>query len=448
MCSHLISRAHGGEGMTEDERWALADYLRMLTFAAPPAAATPEPASSAAEGPATVTPVPALAETGAPVPQGTPGGAPTEVPAGTAATPQTLGTVSGSIENNSSAALPPDLKVTLHGFDHAQDAGGPQEVVSLSSQAGVDGAFTFPNVALLQGRIFLVEVEFSGVTYISDFAVVEAGATQLVLPPTAVYDTSEDFNLLKISQVHMQFVFGQDIAQVQLTYVISNASDKAVVVSTAGLDLPFVKFPAGAANQGFDSASGSAPFLSAQNGFAMAPSDQPYALLAFYSLPYDKRLEVNQPFVLPVDSIAILLPEGMKTAGAQLTDRGVQAIQNANYQIYTAENLPAGSSLTLTISGKPRTGVGTSAAANTRQNILIGAGAFGVVLILVGIWLYLRDRSQAQMEDDEAEDEFETADEVTDAIITLDDLHRAGKIPDDAYQKRRAELKARLKELL
>ena len=40
-----------------------------------------------------------------------------------------------------------------------------------------------------------------------------------------------------------------------------------------------------------------------------------------------------------------------------------------------------------------------------------------------------------------------TAEEVMDAIIALDDLHRAKKIPDEAYRLRRDELKARLKEL-
>jgi len=36
---------------------------------------------------------------------------------------------------------------------------------------------------------------------------------------------------------------------------------------------------------------------------------------------------------------------------------------------------------------------------------------------------------------------------VMDAIIALDDLHRAKKIPDEAYQARRAELKEQLKEI-
>ena len=49
--------------------------------------------------------------------------------------------------------------------------------------------------------------------------------------------------------------------------------------------------------------------------------------------------------------------------------------------------------------------------------------------------------------EEEEADEFETAEEVMDAIIALDDLHRAKKIPDEAYQARREELKERLKEL-
>jgi hypothetical protein len=43
--------------------------------------------------------------------------------------------------------------------------------------------------------------------------------------------------------------------------------------------------------------------------------------------------------------------------------------------------------------------------------------------------------------------EYDEAESVMDAIIALDDLHRAKKIPDEAYQLRRSELKRRLREL-
>ena len=71
-------------------------------------------------------------------------------------------------------------------------------------------------------------------------------------------------------------------------------------------------------------------------------------------------------------------------------------------------------------------------------------------MILAGAWMYLRDRSRAEeIEGDEAaDDEFESSEDVMDAIIALDDLHRARKISDEAYQKRRAELKEILKGMI
>ena len=39
---------------------------------------------------------------------------------------------------------------------------------------------------------------------------------------------------------------------------------------------------------------------------------------------------------------------------------------------------------------------------------------------------------------------MESEESLVDAILALDDLHRAGKLPDEAYQIRRAELKQQL----
>jgi hypothetical protein len=71
-----------------------------------------------------------------------------------------------------------------------------------------------------------------------------------------------------------------------------------------------------------------------------------------------------------------------------------------------------------------------------------------MALILAGAWMYLQDRNRAEgiNGEEDAGDEFESSEDVIDAIIVLDDLHRAKKISDEAYQKRRAELKDVLKE--
>jgi hypothetical protein len=101
--------------------------------------------------------------------------------------------------------------------------------------------------------------------------------------------------------------------------------------------------------------------------------------------------------------------------------------------------------LEFTITGKPQ---GTSVNPDITQNktLLIGVGAFGLVLILAGVWLFLRDRKRNnELVVEEEDGEFEDPESLMDAIIALDDLHRTGKLSDEAYQKRRDELKNVLK---
>ena len=64
---------------------------------------------------------------------------------------------------------------------------------------------------------------------------------------------------------------------------------------------------------------------------------------------------------------------------------------------------------------------------------------------MAGVYLFFRDRRIKKVDDGEAG--FESTDEVMDAILALDDLHRAGKISDQAYQNRRNELKDIIKEI-
>ena len=90
----------------------------------------------------------------------------------------------------------------------------------------------------------------------------------------------------------------------------------------------------------------------------------------------------------------------------------------------------------------------TPAAGSNRNTLLIGAGLLGLALIVAGGWMYLRDRKQGEETEEEEDHEFDSSEDVLDAIVALDDLHRAGKISDEAYQKRRTELKDILKGMM
>ena len=445
--------------LAEGDIWALTAYLRTLTFDMTAPTATPQPSATPFVVTATATSTLAAADT-------TPGAATPEVGAAgeASATPQVaVGTITGTVVNGTGGALSAGLTVILRGFDHGQDASSNlAESVSLSAPLGADGSFSFENVEMPTGRLFLAQVTYEGVPFQSDFAATEAGKDALTLPPLNIYETTNDLTLLSLDQVHIVFDFSvEKTAQIYEIYILTNSSQQAVVVPTDGQSLPFIALPENALDVGFDVAQGSATFVSAEGGFAILPSADQYGLVAFFTLPYEKKLEVAQPFILAPASVSLFVPEGVKLTSDQLTDAGVQSIQSANYQTYSAKSVAAGSSLAFTVSGSPKssTTTTTTPSLDTQTSLVIGLGGLGLVLILVGLYLFFRDRARrAEFEEGEEleegeEEEMEDAlgdnpDSLTDAIIALDDQFKAGAIAKEAYEKRRAELKERLKRMV
>ena len=426
-----------GDSLSEEELQAMAVYLRTLTFGNSSLAS--EPASIPPDTGATQSPESGQAEDEAP------------------AKGAVLGPVSGAIVG-ASGDVPSGLKITLLGFEHAMDASStPQEVVNQTVESDANGAYIFEDVELFEGRIFLVETTYQGITFQSELAFSEAGMTELTFPDIKVYESTTDSSGLVVEQLHVSFDMAvEDGVQVFELFTISNLSDKAYIFTTDGTSLPFMPLPEDALNVGLELSQDSAPLMPTEDGgFAIPPSENFYSIIAFFNMPYDKGLELSQPLALPVSSAIVIVPEGIKVKADQLTDEGIQQTQQgANVQMYTASSLSAGTPFEMSLSGKVKSAATVGNDSNNRQTLLIGAGAFGVVLILAGVWMFLRDRNNSgedDSEDDENYDaeevEFENAEEVMDAIIALDDLHRAKKIPDEAYQLRRAELKVLLKEL-
>jgi len=406
---------------TDKEAQAVAAYLRSLTFSAPLAAPAAETTPAADVTPKTTASA-------------------------------VVGKASGSIENQTGADLPATLKVTLRGYEHGGDmSAAPAEIVTLESQVNADGSFVFDNVDVLENRIFLAEIVLDGMTYQSEFSFVKAGMTEISLKPIVLHASTEDFSLLKIESLQIFFdLANADTAQVFAVYSIVNSSDKTVVVKMGeAKEIPFVVFPSGASGLGYEATQDTAPFLSIEGGFAMPPSEAPYGLIAYSSLPNAKEIFISQLAVLPIEKVTLLLPEGVEVDGESLTDGGTQPMMDSmNFHVYTADKLEKGESIDFTLSGTPAE---TAAAAEPdlmqNKNLLIGVGVLGLALILVGGWMFWRDRNVNEEDEQDVEDDDELADpeSLMDAIIALDDLHRAGKLSEEAYQLRRAELKEALK---
>jgi hypothetical protein len=273
------------------------------------------------------------------------------------------------------------------------------------------------------------------------------------LPPITLYNQTKDTSALVVDEARIFLEYGTDSVQVFNVYSFHNSGDEMIVVNLNEKgELPLFKAPEGSSGFGYEPMQDSQPLVQMKNGFGIPPSEGSYGLLTFASVSKAKEFTFSQEFVLPATTVTIFVPEGITIKGDKSTDLGVQAIQNFNFQIYELGSVPAGEKLDLAVSGTPKEpGTSASAPAETtsNQNLLIGASALGVALILAGGWMYLRDRNRTEDRiDKEEEEEFESSEDVIDAIIALDDLHRAKKISDEAYQKRRAELKEILRGMI
>jgi LPXTG-motif cell wall-anchored protein len=305
-----------------------------------------------------------------------------------------------------------------------------------------------------------VEAEYGGISLQSEFGIVEAGQSALTLEPIVVYEVTKDTSVLVIDELHMFVqISGEDKYEILALYTFRNPGESVIAVEMTAQqqEIPFIKFPKGSEGLGYEAVQDSAPFTSMNEGFAMAPNEQAYGILAFSSVVKgEKETTVTQELIMPATAVRIFVPDGMEAEGANITADSPQDLQGVVYQSYVANGLKAGDALTFTVSGTPKAVEATDADATGSSNntLLIAAGGLGIGLILVGAWMYYRDRKRTQADDEEdddeneEEDEFGSSEEVMDAILALDDLHRAKKIAEDAYQKRRAELKEILKGMM
>jgi mono/diheme cytochrome c family protein len=409
--------------LDDDEIWAVSTYVRSLGFTSSGAMELAEPAAPAE---------------------------PAEDEPATAAG-MGDGRVTGKIFNGSGGELPEGLLVTLHAFD------GMQIVYSDTTSPLEDGTYQFEGVELASERKFLVSAEYGQATYISNLASVEEGTSEIALDVT-VYDTTSDLSDLTVERLHIFFEFAeQEIVQVVQLFIFSNAGSKTIIPYHEGGPVVEFALPEGAMNLQFQDGVLGERYIQTPTGFAdtvaVRPGTGEYQVLFAFEMPYKRKLELVQPINMPVEAAVVMLPEdGVKVRSNVLVDEGPRPVQGRTLRIYSASNLEAGSMLDINLSGG--LGSGFSLTSDSNTSLVIGLGAFGLVMIMAGVWIFFRNQGQGKTSDleDEPDEESELyaehdTESLMDAIIALDDLYSDGQLPEEAYRKRRAELKERLRKI-
>jgi len=444
-----------GNTLNDNERWALVAYLRSLTFTLPAGAknAYPAPSDNAESAPF---------QNAYPAPQAYPNPVETQSPQLTSTTEVSPtipfnGTISIQLINGSGGDAPSDVPVILYGFDNMQNT------YSETLTTGVDGVYTFANVVMPEGRVFLAGTDYASATYGSDIAPVDPTTPDLKLQIT-VFDSATDVSVLTTDRVHIFFDYTDpQNAQVIEVFIISNPTKQAVISPTEDGTVVTFPLPEGYTNLQFQDGALGDRYVEVPQGFADTMSVKPgvgeYQVIFAFQMPYNRKLEFAQTMFLPTSAAVVMVPEnGVKVDSKQLQDGGTRDFQGSTYHMYNGSSLLAGSALEFTLSGKPKQASTPAVSTGTMQNLAIGIGVFGVVLLVVGFWLFRRNRIKAAMLstlegmdsgttgaqlDTLPEDE----DTLMDAIIALDDQYRAGNLPEEAYLERRAVLKDKLRKI-
>lgn len=441
-----IPPAMPAANLSDEDASALAAYTRTFTFASSGRVAA--------------------------APESTPSETPESTPAESAAPAEQRGTIRGTILNGSGGDIPAGLKVTLHAFIHDLATQQFTEGESRETTASSQGTFTFSDLPLSPSDAYYVSVEYGGVVYESTPAIPANDGLQEYDLPITIYETTTDTSSLAISTAHILLDYSQPgIIQFVEFFVFANMGDKTIVAAEAGQPVIEIPLPVGYQNLQFENGVLGERFLQTATGFGdtlpIPPTDSQsqYSIVFVFDMPYQadasplarlfggQKFELTQTFNLKTGALNLLVPQGVKAEGQNLVDGGAQSMGGGfTFQLYRAGSLEAGQTFTAKISGAPATTTTstTSQSGDLSRNLIIGIGGFGVVLILTGVFFYWRDRQKEEDEDslDEDDDENEeelSKDDILDAIIALDDQFRAGNLSEEAYQERRAELKAMLR---
>jgi hypothetical protein len=370
--------------------------------------------------------------------------------------------VTGKIINNAGTKFPTKLPVTLYGFD------GTTEVYRNTLSFPSDQPFIFENVTVEPGWFFVTSVDWEKVTFSSNGAEIEKDTEQLDLSLT-IYETTSDLSILTVDRLHIFLDYlSPDTLRVVELYIISNNSMKILVPLKRGDPVVPFSVPKQAMNIQFQDGIIGGRYLQTESGFAdtvtIPPGQGEYRVMYAFEIPYQQKIDFSQTVVLPIQQVIIMSPSdgpyhSIKVKSDFVEEKGLQKVRDIEYQTYIGNNFNKDSKLQMVLIDDTHPLLFSrfinifSSATSVDFRVVMGLGILGVVLMLSGIWMYRRSKKEhlnqaLASSENEAIHQINTPDVVIDAIIALDDLYKAGELPENAYQEQRKKWKNRLREMI
>ena len=406
--SHVPSFA--GQLNTNEQR-AVDDYVRSLAFdqsTAPAVSATP--VAPATSGVTSTTPI--------------------SKPA--AATVIEGYIINGTADQPALANVPVNIYVL-----HADNS-----VVSQTIQSDAQGKFVADVISATHGDTIYGEVVYKNLNFFN--GPVAYGLDLTATLPITVFESTQDTSKVTINALHIVAVPDATGLQVSEIYVLSNSGDRYV----AGFGQPILHLsvPNGATSISADPNMPADTLVPNGDGvdyYDAIPVGSKATQIVFQYHLTGSSFVLDRPMLQNVGVVNLLLQSDvaqLRGVGDQFSSQGAQPIQGQTYQQFSAQNLKPGDKLSFRI----ETAVGP-----VNWPVVLGGGLIVLGLIGIIVWQVQQRRGlKSAPKQQLAEAAQADQDALIDQIAALDDLHAAGKVDDDVYTARRAQLKKKLMELM
>ncbi len=430
--SHLTSGEqdfHDLRDLPEADILAVAEYARSLSY--DPALPAPGAEAPPAEEAAPPTGESAPAEEAAAPEEAAPGAV----------------TVQGIVTTADGAAVSQEAEVRLIGITVDQN-GNFNPFLETTATAGADGRFRFPDLPADQpNTAYIVTVIYEGVEF-ANGAMLAPGESVIDLPVT-VYGNTTDASVVTVEAAHIVVRFHPDALLVMQVLVFSNRSDKVylseALVRGGQPGSVAISLPPDAENVTFEEGQLGGRFVEAGDRIydtqQVLPGQSSHSIIVSYVLPYSGSREISLPFDYGARTVTVLVEDGGRVRSDRLTGAGSEVMQGTAYDQYLAQDIAPGETLSFRLSGG-------ALAAGAGGIVGPAAVAVGVLAIVGGVYLWATRRRESAHRAAALEALAPDQEALLRQIADLDDQLAAGRINRLDYEARRADLKARLAEML
>ena len=425
------------EELTEEDRRAVAGYVRTLALSSAGPLTMAALPTRAAQAPTTP---PAATASLAPAAQTTeePSAGPTITITGTV----TNGTANGEV--------PADLVVSLFIFPQGENP------IEIEQTVDAEGTYTFEDVFFAEDAAYAITATYRDRLFLSSIVSGAALSANPALDLT-IYELTDDPSVLTITLIETQINVNAESNSLEVAQFmeVENSSDRAFTTTQTTPDgRPIslaIPLPPGAIVPGFTERSRYA-YLSDQ--FTVVDTQLVYPgeihlVQLVYIIPYEGSAIIEQELGYTFAGLNQLLvrPDGVTVNADGLATMGTTTVGGREFMSFSGTfTRPAGSLLRVELTGMGSGGPssfdpgGAVVSGDSAALVLLGgAVVFGV---LIGIFIWVRRRSTPP------DPPAETADALARQIADLDAAHAAGELSDSAWKRQRAALKERLTQLL